>query len=593
MIKCTNCGNYMQSVVKFCGSCGTPNTAPPAPEPAPVPAAPDTPAPVEPVTPSPVPVVPAPVPAEPAAPEPVVPPSVPVAPIVPPPAPVAPVVPPPAPIVPDVPAYAAPAVAVPPKAPFSLFGLDIKKLAIIGAAGIFALAALIFALIMLMPSQYKSFRGSISVAQTENDRFFVVLNKGANIKVDGVCVDYEVNIDGTKAVLLVSDDNSISGNTLYHVSGGKISRISEDVRSYWFASSGNGVAYTKYESGSETAELYLWNNNSSRIISRDVMLNSRAVISPDGKTVGFVDLDDNGPIGAFYTGGKPTDLGTNFIPIGISDGAKYVYYTREDALFVQRGTNEGSRTRLTGEFRGVDGFNSDMSQIIYSSNSRSFISNKGGDPSALTGHVRDFILPENTAVFHGQRGTVYGVNNFKNTFYLNTDSAVIRIDGRLETERVQGSVSAAFLANDGKTLTYMRNGRIERMDGSKTGAEPVRLVGDGDVWSFVATAKGDAVFYINSDMDIRYQKGTGRAVDIAYDVSWGTHLSLFKGATLFYIQDNDLYSTSGGRGVRIGGLKGDVIGTASDMFNVYVIVRDGSEELYYHSTNGKNFSEIR
>jgi hypothetical protein len=499
--------------------------------------------------------------------------------------------PPPVAIVPEAPAYAAPA-AIPQKAPFTLFGLDIKKLAILGVAGVLVIAAAIAALIMFMPSQYRSNKGSINVLQTEFDRFLVITNKGATIAVDGVCMDYEVNIDGTKAVLLVSDDNSVSGSTLYHVSGGKVSRIAEDVRSYWFASSGNGVAFTRFEFGDETAELYLWSGSSpARKISGDMMLNSRVVISPDGKTVGFVDLDNGNPLGAFNTGGRTTDLGNNFIPIGISDGAKYIYYTRDDALFVQRGTNEGTRLRLTGEFSSVIGYNRDMSQIIFSSYSRSFISDRGREPVALVGHVQWFIMPQNTAAFYGQRGIVYGVNNFKNTFYVNGDSSVIRVNSRFETERVQGSVSAVYLASDGKTLTYMRNNRIERLDGSKTGAEPMRLV-DSDAWNFVATAKGDAIFFINSDRDIMYQRGASRAVVVEHDIA-SFNLSLFKGSMLFYVQDLDLYSSTGRGKNRIGGLNGDVIDVRTDMFNVFVTVRDGNEILYFHSTNGRNFTPIR
>ncbi|MCL2637087.1 MAG: zinc ribbon domain-containing protein [Oscillospiraceae bacterium] len=556
-IYCTSCGNAMQNTAKFCTGCGT--AVPEAPAEAVIaetPAEAVTPeAPVEAVTPE-------------ALPEAVVTEAAPVE------------------------AVAAETLAIT-EEPFSLFGLDIKKLALLGGAGAALIIALIVSLVAFSPSQYNSLKGSIDIAQTESDRFFVVTSKGANIAVEGICVDYEVNIDGTKAAFLVSDEDSINGNTLYHVSGGRVSKITEDVRSFWLASSGNGIAFTKFEPGSDAAELYLWTGSSpARKISSDVLLFSRVVISPDGKTVGFTDMDDDGVIGAFFTNGKMTDLGRNFVPVGIADGAKYIYYTREDALFVQRGTNENTRLRLTGEFNGIEGFNKDMSQIVFSSYTRSFISDRGRDPQALAGHVYRFILPANTAEFNGQRGTVYGVSSFKNTFYLNGDSSIIRVNNKFETARVQGSVSSAFLADDGKTLTYMRNGRVERLDGTRTNAEPLRLV-DGDAWSFVATAKGDAIFFINSDRDIMFQRGTSRAVVVEHDVSYYTQLTLFKGNTLFYVQDLDLYSSSGRGKTRISGLNGDVLGVSVDMFNVFVVLRDGREEMYYHSTNGKSFSEIK
>jgi hypothetical protein len=323
---------------------------------------------------------------------------------------------------------------------------------------------------------------------------------------------------------------------------------------------------------------------------------SRIAISPDGKTVGFVENDGDEDFGMIFTNNRLTELGKGFMPVGVADGAKYIYYVRmstdwEFALWVQRGLKEDTRIRLTGDldfWRDIF-FNRDMSQIIYSSSSRSAISDRGREPINLTGHVSYLITPYNTAM----SGHVLGVQNFKNTFYQNTEGAIFHISNKFETRRVQGSADQVYLASDSKTLIFSRNNRIERIDGTKPNAEAVRLV-DGNVRGFVATAKGDAVFFINSERDIMYQRGTGRAMNVAHDYS--AHLSqnsLFKGETLFYIQDRELYSSTGRTGTRIGGLNGDVIGSFANTFGIYITIRDGRDTLHYQSTNGRRFTEIK
>jgi hypothetical protein len=474
--------------------------------------------------------------------------------------------------------------------------MEIKKLIIFAVAGIAAITALIIVLVMFSPSQYSTFRGEMLPIQIENDRIVITTHRGQTVSLDGRLRDYQYSLDGRKIAFTVLDGDTTD---LYHMSGNNLQRVASGVESIWFSASGNGIAFTQYDRGDTAARLLLWTGGSPVTISINVgIYENRVTLSPDGKTVGFVENDGENDFGMVFTNNRATELGRGLTPIGVADSAKYIYFTRVSAegqviLMVQRGLNEERRDRLAGDLNMWEQvfFNKDMSQIIFTtrgSEGRSHISDRGRDSVPLRGVVSELIVPYNTAYFNG----IVGVRNFKNTFYVNNQSALIHIDSKYETRNIQSNVYQVYLSSDGKTLTYNRGSRIERVNGTKANAEPVRLV-DERMCCFVITANGNAVFYVDSG-DIMYQKGSGRAVSIAHDFRGCiSEYNLYKGDTLFFIQDRELYSSSGRSATRISGLNGDVTDMIASAFCVYIEIRDGSERLIYQSTNGRNFTEIK
>jgi hypothetical protein len=583
-IKCTGCGAEITESTKFCGTCGTKTEAAPAP--------------VEPIAPAPVESI-APAPVEPIAPAPVE--SIAPAPIAPP-----PMAPPPIAPAPYAAAAAIPGAggnALDKIKAVKIGNLDIKKLAIIAGVAVIAIIALIVALAMFGPSQYESYKGSILIEQFDDEKILVIPSGRSRVFIEGDLLWYSESLDGRKAAMLVDIDGMgwEYGYTLYHI-GSKVEFIADDVRDFQLASSGNGIVYSMYEWDDETAELFLWSGSGApRKISNDGAIGFPASISPNGKTAAFAtDVRGDSNTGAIWHNNKLHDFGRN-IPIAISDGAKYIYYIdRNEALFVQRGFNESTSERLSRDVWGVS-FNKDMSQIIYTTGTRSFISNKGRAPIGLNGDVREHILPGNTAVFYDSIGVIYGVRSFANTFYQNDSGNIIRINNKLESDRVGSrSVEQVYLANDGKTLTFLRNDSVFRIDGSRAGAEDMRII-DGDVKYFVMTHDGKGVFYITRDNDIFYQRGMGNSANVTYsfEMSWwgstpnyGTFM-LYKGDTLFYVQDDELFSSTGRGRNRVSGLNGDVRTVRTDNFNVFAFTNDAGDRLIYQSSNGRNFTEMR
>jgi hypothetical protein len=620
-IKCKNCGADMPENVKFCGSCGgaaeAVMPAPPA-EPAPIPPAP-------PVIPAPAPVTPAPAPVAPAP-----------APVTPAPAPVAP---PPyiAPAAPPAPDYSQPVSAVAPGVPAgggfaqtsasigSSIAVNVKKYAKFGIIGIAAIVVLITLIIVLTPSQYDRLKGIVRIIpQHENGIVTIIPHGKEAINIEGYLRGSAVSLDGTKAAVLIEDDYS-NGNVLYFITD-KIQLVSDEVVAFWFAASGNGIAYTLYEPEPETnwdswdwerewqrtwnrtAELWHFADGKARRITSDFFMNGSCVLSPDGKILayttvsGSVDNDNIRHTGIVWNG-KENELGRDVFPVAVANGAKYIYLNRGGndgrTLWVQRGFNENNRERLGDNVHSVF-FNRDLSQAVFASNSRSFISINGGQREPLSGMAYGLIVPANTATHYSWGDTsytIYGVRNFANTFYYNSDSALVRINNKYEAESIVRNIDMAYLANDGKTLTYIssRNNNIFRIDGLRKDAEGLRIT-DRYTEYFIPTNDGSAIFFIDEDGDIYYQKGSSRAVSVSNDFSfswwWGSVFALHRGNTLFYISNSELNSSTGARGRRISGLDGDIVSVEATMFDMVVRTSEGGNTMIYHSTDGQRFKLI-
>jgi hypothetical protein len=503
----------------------------------------------------------------------------------------------------------------------------IIKTVVIVAVALAALVGLgLLALSFFGGGAYSATNGSVQIVELmEFDRdnrpvyeIMIIPHKKQAEFFDGRLIRQQRSLCGRKAIALVREGDA-EELVLYYISN-NIRVLSDEVASAWLAPSGNQIAYTKYErpdweNPERATTLFVSNGKNERKVTDDFLIGSNVVMSPDGKTLGYVvhsgrydrdtrSWENERLTGVIWRNGKETELGRDITPVAVANGAKFIYFNRATTdsndwpitvLNVQRGFNENRRERL-GDGISATWFNRDLSQIIFTastnSGSRSFISVNGRERQQLTGSVSSFAAPYGIASF----GNILGFNNFKNTFYVSTEAALLRIKGNWETERIHSSVDGAvFLADNGKTLTYMRNANtrndasIFRVNGMKNGAEPDRIVDrDGDM--FASTKNGKAIFYRNDDGDVIFQRGRNETT-VSSERSRGW--TIFKGTTLFYINDeNELLFSSGNRGTRISGLDGDVQWVSANMHDILVQTRDGNDTLYYHSTNGRTFRKV-
>jgi WD40 repeat protein len=476
--------------------------------------------------------------------------------------------------------------------PFDIM-MFVRKYMKLGIAAVAAIILIIVAVVVFSPDKYELAKRSMFVVPGDEMAIVTPSNK-AKIEIRGNHISDSVSMDGRAAAVLVREigDSWSDGGTLYIVKD-RAQKVAEGVNSYWFSASGNGIAYTVNESGSN-AELWHYINGRNTRVTGEFYIYGGCAVSPDGKTLAYATYNGDTIQGFTWSNNRANSVGRDgrssrdVLPRAVSNGGRFIYFERDGTLFVQRGNNEDRRERL-GDGARLAYANKDLSQVIFNFDGRSFISRSGGSREGLSGRVYGFILPDGAAVFSSPSVTILGVSDFSNTFYENSDNNLVRISNRYETSNVVRNIDGAYLANDGKTLTYLRNGRISRVNGTSREPQPHEVV--SDVTRFIATADGGAVFYLDIDGDIYYQKGRGRPVLVSNDFR-GWNFGLFKGNTLFYVADSELFSSTGRRGQRVSGFTGDVQYVFADKFTVMVQVRDVREILFYRSMNGRRFELI-
>ena len=453
------------------------------------------------------------------------------------------------------------------------------------------------------PSKYEACKGMVYLFQS-GDQVVIKQNGKAKIVVDGILYNKKNSLDGIRAAFLVKEEensNFDDGYTLYLLDQ-SLKRVADSVFSFQLSLYGDAVAFTT-EVDKGIGELCLYRKGKISMVHSEFNVLNDFVISPDGNTVAYSNIDEDGElIGYYYNNGKQKELGKNIIPIAVSNGAKYVYYSKNDKLYVQKGDKSDTRVSL-GEMFKICAFNKDYSQAIYASYSgnekRTYITRNGGEKERLSGSIDELLLPYYSSIQYISNGfgdyrIIGGLTSFADTYYID-GSSIYHIDDKFSTTRVTGNASVAHLAADGKTILFKRSDSVQKVDGSKKDAELVKIVED-EVITFFATEDGKAVYYLNADDELYYQKGKGKPVIVSNDMSsndyYNHNFILFKGKQLYYVSDGELYVSNGNKGTAVKGIDGDILYLYANQYAVVLHTEDNGDYFTYWSEDGKKFELV-
>jgi len=467
------------------------------------------------------------------------------------------------------------------------------KLVIAAAA---ALVVLVIAIVVIATvasgSKYLEVKASLFIDQF--DDVIHIRTGSVKAKIDGTTSGSKTSMDGTKAVITVKGDG---GDELWYFDGKKATKIDDAIYSFKFAASGNGIAYTKemdIEEGTVELWLFTGSGKGQKITAALKLSGGKYCISPNGKTVGYTAEKKENSYGCFWDG-KEKEIGKNKTPVAIADGGKFVYYEDSNgSLFVQKGVKDDNKNKLASGDNGYSGlrFNKDLSQVVLNSDGKCYISRNGGEKKQIASHeISSFITPADTQ----SSGNIYGIGSFANTFYnANSNKSVMYINNKFESNSVVKNADMSYLASDGSTLLYLKNDKVYKVNGRASNASEsaVELVkkSDDDISGFGMIKNGSAIYFVNTDGVLYYQKGTGKPVKVTDDFDGGDYFN--KANKLFYIYEDELYVSSGGKGKKVPSIEGDVNGVTATAHYVLVTASDGNETYYYISANGAKFELI-
>lgn len=478
------------------------------------------------------------------------------------------------------------------------------KLPVIVIVVLIAAAGIVLSFIK--PSKYEQL--SLLYLAQEEDRVLINPDKNgkAKVSIEGLYI-YEYSFDSKTAAVVVNIGSSEEDEeySLYYVAD-KATFISDEVGNVAIAGWGESIVFTGMkEDDSEITELYIWEGGKTVTITEDYVDRMGYSISPDGKTVAYTVYDEaeDEYVGCYYNGDE-ISLGKDVIPIAISDGAKYVYYAKNGALYVQLGTDSGSRRKLGDDIDALN-FNKSRTDVIFSNGTESYICRNGGEKELISGTFTDLLLPEGTVVrnewCYAFLYQTHCIADFAETFYKDDDDSIYYIDSKYKTNKVVSNIDKALLMQDGKTIIYQKGDSIYKVNGMKENGEEKVLV-EEDVIDYLATSDGKAVYFYNMDNELMYQKGNDKPVLVGEDlegdfdkgfsyVDW----AIFDGNKIYYVSDNELFWSTGGKGTvtAVDGMEGDIISVRVQGGILYVGISDETNSYFYQSNDGENFHLYR
>ena len=492
---------------------------------------------------------------------------------------------------PQQPQYQAP-VAVAPKQPkkspfedlikkiksidFGALLKDPKKL-IIPAAAVAAVLVLVILISVISAAGGKAVTPETSYYALNVDGEYTLLRDDKIIE-EGMDRIYMLtsSMDGSVAVYESEDE-------LFAIQNSKIVSITDEWSDMTLSVNGASLLVTDYDG---VLSIYNTKNGDGTEIAEDV---EWFCVSPDGKTVVYLVYDDGDYITYLYKGKNSIELGEDLIPVAVSNGAKVIYCIDDEKGSLCTVDTKGNTEKIASNVYD-DGFfmNEDHTQMIFQADGKWYATVKGGEKIKLTSDYNFRIMTYQYAASFEDYNIdmiTYPTSDLRNCFVL-VDGDISWMNNKWELTKAAKDVEEAYVSADGKTLVYLKdNGKLLKVTSNKLD-KPVELA--EDIWSFMPTSDCSAVYYINDDDELFFQKGTGKAKKVSDDVDGGIVTS---GDVFLFSSDEELYSTkNGGKKVK---QFDDIYDIAMTGTTIYLWTDyDDGEFTFSALTKGSKFKEI-
>jgi len=357
-----------------------------------------------------------------------------------------------------------------------------------------------------------SMDGSVAVYESD-DELFVVNNKKI-VSITDDYVDLVLSVNGD--YLLVVDYDGVL--TVYNTKNGEGTEISEDVNYYCMSPDGKSVVYSVYDSGDSVAYL--------------------------------------------FKGKDSIELGENLTPLAVSNGAKLIYCIDEEKDALCTVDTKGNTEKIAGDiYWNTFYMNQDHTQMIFQADGKWYATVKGGEKIKLTSDYDFQPLTYQYSASHVHEFDTYSyiitypTNDLRNCFVA-LDDSVSYLDSKWEMTKAAKDAENAHVSADGKTLVYLKdNGKLYKVTSNKLN-DPVELA--EDVWYFEITSDGSAVYYVNDDDELIFQKGTKEGKRVADDVEG---LLITHDDYCLFGSDEEIYSTNNG---------GKKVKLSDDIYDLYM-----------------------
>lgn len=362
----------------------------------------------------------------------------------------------------------------------------------------------------------------------------VLLNYEGTVIESEEYINYvRYSADGSLNVVMDEEE------TLWVVKGKKLVQVDKVVERFWVSTYGDTIAYMKdVEDGKGTLFLYNVRSGKSTEISDEVYDSGYSlVISPDGKSVAFLQEDKKGDTVLMVSknGKEAEEVEGSATVCGISDNAKYVYYIKDGKFYVNDKKIESGDdvTRLY--------FNADYTEVLFvAGDATKYYTVKSSDVVKVNKKsLSEICVPNDTVVTYDDwYGYTYyvGVDTFNETVIALGDGLYYMYKNGEETEKITSSYSSAMLSDDGKSLVFTDDGKLGYL---KNIAKPhtVEKYKKLDVDSIYVSKNLNTIYFINEDKELCYFK-EGEAVVIAEDIYRAVYSDKY--GVIYFLDEKEL-----------------------------------------------------
>jgi dipeptidyl aminopeptidase/acylaminoacyl peptidase len=379
----------------------------------------------------------------------------------------------------------------------------------------------------------------------------MVDNKLLEDTIDGKSVDAGSSSLNGKVVAFTTDEN-----ILYVVNGKKVTKVAEDVLSCQVSTSGKGVAYLTDADEGYSLNLYKVSGGKDTKVSDDVGSYSFA-ISPDGKSVAyFVDGDDHNEL-MYFKGSESVKIASEEVALlGLSNSGKQIYVTRKDdngENIVYSYNTKGEKEKLGKTDDYAVYFNEKHTEIMFFNEGKTYIAAKGKEGVKMSSDELHLVVAPNASTNSDGAAYTYPVSSLFNHVYLSRDddgmNAWMIKKNPDKNVKLASDVSNVTLDKSGKYLYYVHDGEelmvLKVSDGDKASNKAVELA--DDVSTYVVESGRGKVYYVSDGelYSVNGKKG-GKPKEIADEID-GYSLAISAKNVVFYISDGDLYACSNGK----------------------------------------------
>lgn len=460
--------------------------------------------------------------------------------------------------------------AAPAAKSFDINALLKNKTVIIAAAAV--LAVIVLAVLIGVVSSvaggnpYKVNYNSIRTYYTDGETVLFQNGKEVDKTIDGE-IDYGMySSDRSVRAILAEDD------TLYLVKGGKLTVISEDVKSFVMSDDGSTVAYVADD------EISIFQGGKSKTVREVETSYPSLSLSPKGDVLCYSDTEDDDTMLYAYKGGKETELAKNCVPYYVADGGSIVYVNNIEKGKFGYIKNLKDDPEYLGELESIVCVSDDNKEVMFYTGSKTLYFAPG---------LKDTIQVSRDKVYFITPSNATSAGSLKN-FIGESDGKIKRFKlkgGEFESFSIKSSDCTYKLSKDGKTMLYSSNGKLRLI--STTKEDPKETDIDKDTYGFKASDDLKHIYYLDDDGNLVYSNGR-KSKKIESDLDDNGKYKVDSNGMCVFIDDNDAleYSKNGSAKKKVKGMSD--VSSVAVYGNIFFVNND---DVLYISNNGTSYKK--